>query len=200
MFMKDAAFLEQLQQEIPRRNLSPKATQRFEDTYKMLGVQKEAPVRRRRHKGLWITAATACLCCGMLFGVNAAFPAFAESLPGVGRFFENLNGGFTFARNNKAAHGANLDTYDTQDVDVFAVAENGSAQLEISQAYSDGQRLSFTLDVTLPVNSHGPFFHRRRPFLWDDFLCFEYSFGRRGDRPSRVLPARFERLSPHHRL
>ena len=29
MFMKDAAFLEQLQQEIPRRNLSPKATQRF---------------------------------------------------------------------------------------------------------------------------------------------------------------------------
>ena len=157
MFMKDAAFLEQLQQEFPRRNLSPKATQRFEDTYKMLGVQKEAPVRRRRHKGLWITAATACLCCGMLFGVNAAFPAFAEGLPGVGRFFENLNGGFTFARNNKAAHGANLDTYDTQDVDVFAVAENGSAQLEISQAYSDGQRLSFTLDVTLPVEQSDNF-------------------------------------------
>lgn len=52
MFMKDAAFLEQLQQELPRRSLSPKATQRFEDTYKMLGVQQEAPVKKRRHKGL----------------------------------------------------------------------------------------------------------------------------------------------------
>ena len=41
MFMKDAAFLEQLQQELPRRSLSPKATRRFEDTYKMLGVQQE---------------------------------------------------------------------------------------------------------------------------------------------------------------
>ena len=51
MFMKDAAFLEQLQQELPRRSLSPKATQRFEDTYKMLGVQQEAPVKKRRHKG-----------------------------------------------------------------------------------------------------------------------------------------------------
>ena len=51
MFMKDAAFLEQLQQELPRRSLSPKATRRFEDTYKMLGVQQEAPVKKRRHKG-----------------------------------------------------------------------------------------------------------------------------------------------------
>ena len=44
MFMKDTAFLQQLQQELPRRSLTPKATQRFEDTYKLLGVQKEAPV------------------------------------------------------------------------------------------------------------------------------------------------------------
>ena len=63
MFMKDAAFLEQLQQELPRRNLTPKAMQRFEDTYRMLGVQKEAPTRKRRHKGLWVTATAACLCC-----------------------------------------------------------------------------------------------------------------------------------------
>ena len=60
MFMKDTAFLQQLQQELPRRSLTPKATQRFEDTYKLLGVQKEAPVRRRRHKGLWVTATAAC--------------------------------------------------------------------------------------------------------------------------------------------
>ena len=88
MFMKDAAFWEQLQQELPRRNLTPKAMQRFEDTYRMLGVQKEAPVRKRRHKGLRVTATAACLCCGMLFGVNAAFPAFAESLPGWVNFLK----------------------------------------------------------------------------------------------------------------
>ena len=58
----------------------------------MLGVQQEAPVKKRRHKGLWVTATAACLCCGMLFGVNAAFPAFAESLPLVGGFFESFNG------------------------------------------------------------------------------------------------------------
>ncbi|MFR6279243.1 MAG: DUF4179 domain-containing protein, partial [Acutalibacter sp.] len=116
--MKDAAFLEQLQQELPRRSLSPKATRRFEDTYKMLGVQQEAPVKKRRHKGLWVTATAACLCCGMLFGVNAAFPAFAEGLPGVGRFFEAVNSSFQTIGNSKAAHGANVDTYDTQDVNV----------------------------------------------------------------------------------
>ena len=157
MFMKDAAFLEQLQQELPRRNLTPKAMQRFEDTYRMLGVQKEAPACKRRHKGLWVTATAACLCCGMLFGVNAAFPAFAESLPGVGQFFEALNGNFTSARGNKTTHGANLDTYDPQEVDVSAVAQDGSAQLEISQAYSDGKMLSFTLDVTLPVEQSDNF-------------------------------------------
>lgn len=155
--MKDAAFLEQLQQELPRRNLTPKAMQRFEDTYRMLGVQKEAPARRRRHKGLWVTATAACLCCGMLFGVNAAFPAFAESLPGVGRFFEAVNSSFQSIGDSKAAHGANVGTYGPQEVEVSAVAQDGSAQLEISQAYSDGKMLSFTLDVTLPVEQSDNF-------------------------------------------
>lgn len=155
--MKDAAFLEQLQQELPRRNLTPKAMQRFEDTYRMLGVQKEAPARRRRHKELWVTATAACLCCGMLFGVNAAFPAFAESLPGVGQFFETLNGDFTAARVQKTTHGANLDTYGPQEVEVSAVAQDGSARMEVNQAFCDGENLSFTLDVALPAEQSADF-------------------------------------------
>ena len=119
-----------------------------DSTYRMLGVQKEAPARKRRHKGLCVTATAACLCCGMLFGVNAAFPAFAESLPGVGRFFEAVNSSFQSIGDSKAAHGANVGTYGPQEVEVSAVAQEGSAQLEISQAYSDGKMLSFTLDVT----------------------------------------------------
>lgn len=144
--MKDAAFWEQLQQELPRRNLTPKAMQRFEDTYRMLGVQKEAPVRKRRHKGLRVTATAACLCCGMLFGVNAAFPAFAESLPGVGRFFEAVNSSFQSIGDSKAAHGANVGTYDTQDVNV--AASSGDYSMEVLEAFSDGKNLTFSMDVT----------------------------------------------------
>ena len=152
--MKDAAFLEQLQQELPRRSLSPKATRRFEDTYKMLGVQQEAPVKKRRHKGLWVTATAACLCCGMLFGVNAAFPAFAESLPLVGGFFESFNGkNFSTVASQKTAHGAFLDTYDVQDVNVTAGSADGTIELNISQGFSDGEMLSFTLDISLPPTS-----------------------------------------------
>lgn len=147
----DTMFLEQLHQEVPRRNLSPKATQRFEDTYRMLGVQQEAPVRRRRHKALWVTATAACLCCGMIFGVNAAFPAFAESLPLVGGFFESFNGkNFSTVASQKTAHGAFLDTYDVQDVNVTAGSADGTIELNISQGFSDGEMLSFTLDISLP--------------------------------------------------
>lgn len=147
----DTMLLEQLRQEVPRRNLSPKATQRFEDTYRMLGVQQEAPVRRHRHKALWVAATAACLCCGMMFGVNAAFPAFAESLPWVGSFFEALNGNnFSAAASQKTAHGAFLDTYDVQDVNVTAGSADGTIELNISQGFSDGEMLSFTLDISLP--------------------------------------------------
>ena len=146
----NAQYLEQLRQEVPRKTLSPKATQRFEDTYRMLGVQKEAPVYKRRHKGFWITATSACLCCGLLFGVNAAFPAFAESLPGLGKFFGALNGNFSTAASQKTAHGAFLDTYEVQNVNVTATSTDGSTQLDVLEAFSDGEMLSFTLDVTLP--------------------------------------------------
>lgn len=148
--MKDAAFLEQLQQELPRRSLSPKATRRFEDTYKMLGVQQEGPVKKRRHKGLWVTATAACLCCGMLFGVNAVFPAIAENLPAVGKVFETINGNFTSAVTRKISHGAFLDTYPVQEVHATSVSANGSSKLDVLQAFSDGQMLSFSLEVTLP--------------------------------------------------
>ena len=45
MFMKDAAFLEQLQQELPRRSLSLPPTQRVEHTSTRRGVQQEGPVK-----------------------------------------------------------------------------------------------------------------------------------------------------------
>lgn len=146
MYMKDHAFLEQLQQELPRRTLSEKATQRFEDTYRMLGVQQEVPIRRRHHKALWVTVTAACLCCGLMFGVNAAFPAFAESLPGVGKFFQAVNGSFRTVDASKTAHGANVGTYDVQDVHVTATS--GDYTMEILEAFSDGKNLTFSVDVT----------------------------------------------------
>ena len=82
--MKDAAFLEQLQQELPRRSLSPKATQRFEDTYKMLACSRR-PGEKTPPQGAVGHGPAACLCCGMLFGVNAVFPAIAEKPAGSGQ-------------------------------------------------------------------------------------------------------------------
>ena len=73
MFMKDTAFLQQLQQELPRRSLTPKATQRFEDTYKLLGVAERGSRSQAPPQGAVDHRTAACLCCGMLFGVNAAF-------------------------------------------------------------------------------------------------------------------------------
>ena len=112
----------------------------------MLGVQKEAPARRPRYRGLKVATLTACLCCAMLFGVNAAFPAFAEGLPGVGRFFEAVNSSFRTIGNSKAAHGANVGTYDTQDVNV--AASSGDYSMEVLEAFSDGKNLTFSMDVT----------------------------------------------------
>ena len=59
--------------------------------------------------------------------VNAAFPAFAESLPLVGGFFESFNGkNFSTVASQKTAHGAFLDTYDVQDVNVTAGSADGT--------------------------------------------------------------------------
>ena len=150
MFMRqNTAFLEQLQQEVPRRSLTPKATQRFEDAYKLLGLQYASPVKKRHHKGLWITAAAMCLCCGMLFGVNAAFPAFAESLPGVGRFFEAVNNSFQIAGSAKSPHGGNVGTYAVENVNISD--SGGGYDVQIQQAFSDGQNASFTVELTVPT-------------------------------------------------
>ena len=154
--MKDTAFLQQLQQELPRRSLTPKATQRFEDTYKLLGVQKEAPAPKRRHKGLWVTATAACLCCGMLFGVNAAFPAFAESLPGVGQFFEAVNGAFASNSGKDLPVGTYLETYSKAE-DVNVAATSGEYSLEVQQAFCDGHILTLSLDLTMPAQDAEPY-------------------------------------------
>lgn len=152
----NALYLEQLRQEVPRKNLSPKATQRFEDTYRMLGVQKETPVYKRRPKGFWITATAACLCCGLLFGVNAAFPAFAESLPGVGKFFEAINGAFPMSSGKDLPVGTYLGTYpEVQDVNV--TVSSGNYTMNVLQAFSDGEILTFSLDVVMPQEEAQPY-------------------------------------------
>ena len=156
MYMRDTAFLQQLQQELPRRTLSEKATRRFEGTYKMLGVQQEAPVRRHRHKALWVTAASLCLCCGMLFGVNAAFPAFAESLPGVGKFFQAVNGSFATNSSKDLPVGTYLDTYPVVE-DVNVTTTSGEYTLEVQQAFCDGEILTFSLDLAMPAQDAKPY-------------------------------------------
>ncbi len=145
---RDAAFLEQLHQEIPRRNLTPQATERIEKTYQMLGPQYEPCVKKRSHKALWVTATVFALCCVMLCEVNTILPAVAENLPGVGHFFRQVNQAFQTASGSKSPHGTNLDTYEVQDVNI--IAQSGDSTLKIMQAFSDGERVCFTVKVLLP--------------------------------------------------
>lgn len=171
----DTMLLEQLCQEVPRRNLSPKATQRFEDTYRMLGVQQEAPVRRHRHKALWVAATAACLCCGMMFGVNAAFPAFAESLPGVGIFFQAVNSSFATNSGKDLPVGTNLETYPVVE-DVNVTATSGDYTLEVQQAFCDGEILTFSLDLSMPAED-------AEPYSW---VVTPYA-GTQNENPSRAV-------------
>ena len=46
---------------------------------------------------------------------------------------------------SQAAHGANVGTYDTQDVNA---ASSGDYSMEVLEAFSDGKNLTFSMDVT----------------------------------------------------
>ncbi len=94
--------------------------------------------RRRRSRGrAWKTAVVSAAAAFVtLFAANAAFPAFAEELPVLGEIFKRLN-----------SIGSNAFTYDglVEGVDVSGNA--GRYQLNVSEAYSDGKFLLFTLKL-----------------------------------------------------
>lgn len=104
-------------------------------------------------KGLGMTAASLAAAFLLLFGVNTAFPAFAEGLPFVGRYFQaaNRHDGFNDTLSmGKVTVGANLGGYDTQPV---MVSQNrGGCDLMAEQAYCDGEYLTVSLSLSVPLD------------------------------------------------
>ncbi len=139
-----------LEQEMPRRPLSPRAKARFEETYRILGAQEKAP--RKSHRRVWITTASALAACFlMIFGVNAAFPAFAEGLPVVGQMFQSLNGNSHAAslKMGKSVLGVNVADSLTKPIDVSQTS--GDYTLTVQNAFCDGETMTIALDMTGPA-------------------------------------------------
>lgn len=147
----DRELYSALEQEIPRRPLSPRAKERFDETYRILGAQEKKPRGSRRRA--WITAATALAASFlMVFGVNAAFPAFAESMPVIGQMFRSINGNSHAAslKMGKSVLGANVADSLTTLIGVSQTS--GDYTLTVQNAFCDGETMTVALDMTGPAD------------------------------------------------
>lgn len=132
---------------IPRVPLSEKAEERFEQTYRLLGAQ-DSP--KKSHNRTWISSLSAAAACFLLlFGTNAAFPAFAEGLPVLGRFFQHINHtAYQKALSGtKTRQGTYADDY-AQPVNVSA--QSGNYSLSVEKYFCDGESLMVYLRMTMP--------------------------------------------------
>ncbi len=154
--MKDTAFLQQLQQELPRRSLTPKATQRFEDTYKLLGVQKEAPAPQAPSQGAVGHRHRRLSLLRHAVRGERRFPGLCGESAGVGQFFEAVNGAFASNSGKDLPVGTYLETYSEAEV-VNVAATSGEYSLEVQQAFCDGHILTLSLDLTMPAQEAEPY-------------------------------------------
>ena len=115
-----------------------------------LPARRRGPWRAVKRGGFATAGAAAAL--ALLLGVNAAFPAFAEGLPFVGRFFQEVNGRDGFSESlamGKVTQGANLGGYEVQNVNVSANSDG--CGLTVEKAYSDGEFLTAFLRLDVPL-------------------------------------------------
>ncbi len=150
----DRDFIKTLEKAVPYHPLSPKAKECFEETYRILGPKQEGP---KRHHRVWITALSAVAACFLLlFGTNAAFPAFAEELPLIGGFFQGLNQRNDFQRaavRGKTAQGTNTGELAQP---ISAGEQSGSYAMNVESAFCDGQILTVFLTMTMPEETAKP--------------------------------------------
>lgn len=79
-------------------------------------------------------AASFLFASAVLFSINAAFPAFAESLPLIGEVFRQLN-----------SIGSNAASYDGVVQTIGESAENDQYKVIVTEAYCDGEYVFFAL-------------------------------------------------------
>lgn len=153
---KNTEFRSIIEAEIPRQPLPPRARARVEETYRLLGAQRSAPKHRFR-KAWMISLSSAAACCLLLFGTNAAFPAFAEGLPVVGQWFRDMNSHSTYQKTlrlGKTVEGTYVADYGTEPIG--AVSESGSYKMTIEDGFCDGENVTFSMRMELPKEEVEP--------------------------------------------
>lgn len=102
--------------------------------------------KRPLQRAVGVFAALAIVCGGLL-GLNAANPAFAESIPGLGSLFALMN--------DHTMHpmGSHVGTYEgsVEELDLAATAPAGTDySLTLDEAFCDGNYVYLTLQLTGP--------------------------------------------------
>lgn len=153
---KNIEFRSTIEAEIPRQPLPPRARVRVEETYRLLGTQRSAPKHRFR-KGLVVSLSSVAACFLLLFGTNAAFPAFAEGLPVVGQWFRDMNSRSTYEKTllqGKTIEGTYVAEYGTETIN--AVSESGNYKMTIEDGFCDGENVTFSMRMELPKEEAEP--------------------------------------------
>lgn len=138
--MKNTELTQKIKQEIAYPWLTGEANRRFEEAYEALPVRTE---EQKRHFGsrIWRTSlVTAAAVFVFLVVLNMAFPAIAESIPGIGEIFKSLN--------YKYGLGANAPSYDGLIQPVGAKGENSRCEVVVREAYSEGRFVFLSLSLT----------------------------------------------------
>lgn len=146
--MKEDEFtLQELREELELKAVPEKVEEKLKVLYAEL--PDELPVRggnvRSLLKVLGTVTGTAAAAFLLLFGLNTVNPALAESLPGLGNLFRNLNG--------TKVTGGNIPTYDdaVRPLDVAAEPKAGEQEkLNFTEYYSDGTYLYLSLKLEAP--------------------------------------------------
>lgn len=79
----------------------------------------------------------------LLFGINAANPVFAESIPLLGSLFQRYNDQY------KVVVGSHIDSYDGVET-VDLTTSSNSYTFTLLESYSDGEFLHFSYQMTAP--------------------------------------------------
>lgn len=110
----------------------------IQEAYEPLGAKPAPAVRINK---LGALAASLVVATALLFGANALFPAFAESLPIVGEAFRQLN-----------SLGTNAPGYDGVVQALGKSAKNRQYQVTATEAYCDGEYIFLALRLD-PLDS-----------------------------------------------
>lgn len=97
------------------------------------------PLKKRSSNIIWLRkagalAASFVFAAAVLLSINAAFPAFAESLPLIGEIFRQLN-----------SIGSHAPSYDGIVQAIGESAENNQFKITVTEAYCDGEYVFFAL-------------------------------------------------------